>query len=104
MKVQNTFLGSSHIKSCLENLFITCINTFDRPQSSIDSKHVVRIATKDKEDVITNLNCSCLINQIVIYINEIKVVNIGLDTVAQFIAHIDLPHKAKQIYVNRLQA
>lgn len=60
-------------------------HTFDRPQSKTDSKHVVRIATKDTEDAITNHNCSCLINQTVKYINEVKVVNIKLDSVAKFI-------------------
>lgn len=71
-------------------------HTFDRPQSKTDSKHVVRIPTKDTEDAITNHNCSCLINQTVIYMNEVKVVNIKLDSVAKFIVHIDLPHKEKK--------
>lgn len=62
---------------------------------------MVRIATNDTEDAITNPNCSCLINQTAIYINEVKVVNIRLDSVAKFIVHIDLPYKAKEIYVNR---
>lgn len=98
-KAENIYLISSHIKPCLENLFITSLNTFDRPQSKTDSKHVVRIATKDTEDAITNPNCSCLWNQIAIYITEVKVVNIRLDSVAKFIVHIDLPYKAKEIYV-----
>lgn len=92
---------SSHIKSCLENLFVSSINTFDRPQSKPDSKHVVKIATKDTENAITNPNCSCLINLIAIYVNEVKVVSIRLDSVAKFIAHTDLPHKAREIYVSR---
>lgn len=79
MKVENICLVPSHIKSCLENLFITSISTFDRPQRNCDSKHVVRTATKDTEDAI-NTNCSCLINQIVIFISEVKVINVRLDT------------------------
>lgn len=71
-------------------------HTFDRPQSKTDSKHVVRIATKDTEDTLTNHNCSCLINQTVIYINEVKVVNIKLDSVAKFIVWIDLPYKERK--------
>lgn len=60
-------------------------HTFDRPQSKTDSQHVVRTVTKDTEDAITNHNCSCLVDQTAIYINEVNAVNIKLDSVVKFI-------------------
>lgn len=85
MKVENIYLVPSHIKSCLENLFITSINTFDRPQrkwqQTCGENCNKRHRRCDKYQLLKSHKSNCNIYQ------EVKVVNVRLDTGSIYFSH-----------------